>query len=271
MRSELTSIYLALVVSIAALLTVSCAEPARPPDARLPPGVDKLARLRIFFGHQSVGMNLLDGVKRLAAEGGAGIRVVETTDPEGLAPGTLAHFFVPENGDPERKLASFETALDAGIGEVADVVLLKFCYVDFGPSTDAAALFARYQALVARQRARHPGLVFVHVTVPLTTVQGGLKGLVKRALGRVPAGVAENAKREEYSDLVRRSYGGKEPVFDLARLESTAPDGAVASASDGARRVPALFAEYTDDGGHLTAQAQVLLARELLTTLAMAR
>ncbi len=221
MRRGLTSIQLALVVCTTALLAIGCTEPVRPPDARLASGYDRLSRLRLFFGHQSVGMNLLDGVKGLDGARGTAFRVVETTDPAALVPGTLAHFFAPENGDPERKLASFEAALDSGIGEVADVALLKFCYVDFGSSTDAAALFAKYQAMVARQRGRHPGLVFVHVTVPLTTVQGGLKGLVKRALGRVPAGVAENAKRQEYSDLVRRAYGGKEPIFDLARFEST--------------------------------------------------
>ena len=94
---------------------------------------------------------------------------------------------------------------------------------------------------------------------------------MKRALGCVPAGLAENAKREEYSDLVRRAYAGKEPVFDLARLESTAPDGSVASASDGVRQVPSLVAVYTEDGGHLNPDAQLRLARELLSVLASVR
>jgi len=270
-RGGLGTIHLVLVVLMASFMTASCAGPARPTESRLKTDFDRVARRRVFFGHQSVGMNLLDGVRRLAEQEGAGYRVVETTDPSALVPATLLHSFVAENGNPERKLASFERALDSGIGDVADVALLKFCYVDFGPSTDAGSLFAKYQAMLARQRARHPRLAFVHVTVPLTTVQGGWRGLVTRALGRVPAGLAENAKREEYSDLVRRAYAGKEPVFDLARLEATAPDGSVVSASDGVREVPALAAGYTEDGGHLNPDAQLRLARELLSTLASAR
>jgi hypothetical protein len=92
-----------------------------------------------------------------------------------------------------------------------------------------------------------------------------------RGLGRVPAGLAENSKREEYSELLRRAYAGKEPVFDLARLESTAPDGSVASDRDGARQVPALAAVYTEDGGHLNQDAQLRLAREMLLVLASVR
>jgi hypothetical protein len=194
--------------------------------------------------------------------------VVETTDASAVAPGTLAHAFVAENGDPERKLASFEQALDSGLGDAVDVALLKFCYVDFGPSTDAASLFAKYQATLGRLRSRHPRLTFVHVTVPLTTVQGGLRGLVKRVLGRAPAGQAENAKREEFSDLLRSAYVGREPVFDLARLEATAPDGSPVGSADGPRRVPALAAAYTSDGGHLNPEAQARLARALVRVLA---
>lgn len=252
-------------------MTMRCTGPARLTEDRLKADLEHLARRRVFFGHQSVGMNLLAGVTRLAERERVAIRVFETTEPSALVPATLAHSFMAANGDPERKLASFERALDSGIGDVADVALLKFCYVDFGPSTDAASLFAKYQAMLARQRARQPRLVFVHVTVPLTTVQGGLRALLKRALGRVPAGLAENVKREEYSDLVRRTYTGKEPVFDLARLESTAPDGSIAMVSNGVRRVPSLAAVYTEDGGHLNQDAQIRLARELVAVLASAR
>jgi hypothetical protein len=243
----------------------------RPTEGRLEVDFGQVARRRVFFGHQSVGMNLLEGVRRLAQQEGAAFRVVETTDPSALVPATLAHSFMAENGDPERKLVSFESVLDSGIGDVADVALLKFCYVDFGLTTDTESLFAKYQAMLARQRARHPRLAFVHVTVPLTTVQGGPRALLKRALGRLPAGLAENAKREEYSERLRRAYAGKEPVFDLARLESTTPDGSVASASDGVREVPSLVAVYTDDGGHLNQDAQLRLARELLSVLALAQ
>jgi hypothetical protein len=266
----LGSIRILAAASIASLMTATCTERSQPAAERPRTDFDQVVRRRIFFGHQSVGMNLLDGVRGLAEQERAALRVVETTDPSALVPGTLAHSFVAENGDPERKIASFERALDSGVGNAADVALLKFCYVDIGPDTDAAALFAKYQGMVTRQRARHPGLAFVHVTVPLTTVQGGIKAMVKWMLDRPPYGHPENARREEFNALLRQSYQGREPIFDLARLESTAPDGRTETAVWKGRAVPALVSAYTDDGGHLNPEGRVRAARALVTVLGAA-
>jgi lysophospholipase L1-like esterase len=227
-----------------------------------------LAGKRIYFAHQSVGANLLDGVAMLSRETGVPLRIVETPSAAGLVPGTLAHFFVPENGEPLRKLANFEKAL--GSGSAADIALLKFCYVDIDATTEAAALFARYQETLAELRATNPHTTFVHVTLPLTTAQTGWKALAKRLVGRAPYGTIENVRREQYNALLRRTYAGREPLFDLARIESTAPDGsAVTVAWDGAV-APAMASVYTNDGGHLNEKGRVVAARALLAVLAQA-
>src|SRR4051794_26799197 len=68
---------------------------------------------RIFFAHQSVGANILAGVRELAREAGVRVRIDDT--------------YVERNGEPLRKLANFEAAL--GAGSRYDVALVKFCYV----------------------------------------------------------------------------------------------------------------------------------------------
>jgi hypothetical protein len=145
---------------------------------------------------------------------------------------------------------------------------VKFCYVDIDAGTDAKALFARYRATIDGLRAKHPGTTFVHVTLPLTEAQGGAKALAKRLLGRAPYGTIENLRREEYNALLRRAYAGREPLFDLARIESTAPDGAAVKVQWNGADAPALAAAYTDDGGHLNAAGRVRAARELVSVLA---
>src|SRR3954467_7751700 len=105
---------------------------------------------------------------------GVPLRIHEAPNAAGLAPGTLAHFFVPENGDPLGKLANFKKAL--GGGSAADIALIKFCYVDIDAATDASALFAHYQQTLAELRAANPRTTFVHVTLPLTTAQTGWEG-----------------------------------------------------------------------------------------------
>ena len=61
----------------------------------------------------------------------------------------------------------------AGAAAGVDIALVKFCYVDFDAGTDVPALFAAYQATLASLEGRYPRTTFVHVTAPLTTVQGG--------------------------------------------------------------------------------------------------
>ena len=91
---------------------------------------------------------------------------------------------------------------------------------------------------------------------------------MKSLLGRPLGGVAENARREAYNALLRQAYQGREPVFDLARVESTRPGGGAVTASWDGRPVAALAPELTDDGGHLNAEGRRRAARALLDVLA---
>jgi hypothetical protein len=249
------------------MMSLGASGAAAQADAKLAADLARVAQMRVFFGHQSVGENLLEGVQALAQEARSPLRVAEAKDAAGLAPGTLGHAFVGENRHPLKKLEDFERRLGAGPAPL-DAALVKFCYLDIDGGTDAAALFARYQASLAALRARHPRTAFVHVTAPLTEVQGGVKGWVKRLLGRAPYGALENQRRAEYNALLRKAYAGREPVFDLARLESTAPGGAEVRGEWAGKPYPVLAAAWTDDGHHLNAAGRRHAARELLALLA---
>jgi len=237
-------------------------------DEALRAELSLLATKRIYFAHQSVGANILQGVAELAQGAGVPLRIVQSPRAADVPAAAFGHFFVPENGAPLEKLANFEKALGTGAG--IDLALIKFCYVDIDGTTDASALFARYQATIAELRTQNPHTVFVHVTLPLTTVQSGPKALAKRLLGRAPYGTIENVRREQYNALLRRAYAGREPLFDLARLESHAPDGTAVSVAWDGSTAPAMASAYTDDGGHLNARGRDVAARELVRVLAAA-
>ena len=259
----MTSALLALVVATASSTTGAAAEV----DASLRTQLERIAQRRIFFGHQSVGVNLLDGIKQLATSVGVPIRVVEVPTASGVPQATIGHTFVARNGDPLQKLQSFEHAFGQQPTGL-DIALMKFCYVDITADTDAKALFARYRATIDDLRAKNPGTTFVHVTAPLTNVQSGLKESLKKLIGRAPYGTIENIRREEYNALLRHAYQGREPVFDLARAESTAPDGTAVTVEWNGSIAPAMAPAYTDDGGHLNAAGKLHAARELISILA---
>ncbi|WP_375760365.1 hypothetical protein [Corallococcus exercitus] len=236
------------------------------PDATLA-GLERLSQRRVFFGHQSVGGNILDGVRGLRPSPAPAI--VEVKDASATIPqGSLAHALVGQNEQPETKLAHFEQLLDGGVAKQVDVALMKFCYIDFNTGTDAKALFEKYRVTLAGLKSRHPGVTFVHVTAPLTTVQRGAKAWFNELRGRPVFGVGENVSREAFNALMRQTYGGKEPLFDLAALESSQADGTRETYEVNGRAYPALVPAYSDDGAHLNAQGQARVASALVAFLA---
>jgi len=254
----------ALAVAIVAGASAS----SRADDGLLRAQLVRLSRQRVFFAHQSVGRNVLDGLERLAAEAGVPLAVLEVPPGAAIPAGTLGHAWIGENQRPVGKLEAFARAMDAQPAPGVDVALVKLCYVDFNADTDAAALASRYLSALADLRRRHPRTTFVHVTAPVTTVQGGAKALLKRLLGRAPYGLVENVRREEYNAILRRAYLGKEPLLDLARVEATGPDGALATSSWSGVVAPSLQPGYASDEGHLNAAGQARAARALLEVLA---
>ncbi|MGC3996252.1 MAG: SGNH/GDSL hydrolase family protein [Anaeromyxobacter sp.] len=252
-----------LALAVVAVVAVSGDAAAADIDDRLKQDLRAASRLRIFFGHQSVGANVLDGVSDLSRQAGVPLTVAQVDSAGGIAQAGLAHALVGGNGDPRSKLAAFERALE---GAQVDVALVKFCYIDVDEKTDVAALFAEYQATLARLRARHPRTRFVHVTVPLKADQGWMKTSLKQLLGRGAGSVIENVQRERYNALLRDAYR-EEPIFDLARSESTRPDGSRELLQRDGKPVPMLVPAYTDDSSHLNVEGRQRAARDLLTLL----
>lgn len=247
-------------------LHASGAEPGPAPDPVVREQLMKIAREKVFFAHQSVGANLIDGLEALARANNVPLRVANVYTAGNVDTPGFGHVLIGENKKPLLKLTGFEQAMGSASASV-DIALVKFCYVDFDATTDAKSLFAEYRATLERLRTRHPHTAFVPVTAPLKRIDSGPKVVVMRLFGRPPAGVAENAKRDEFNALLRQEYLGKLTIFDLARAESTGPDGREVSFEWQGRTVPALDAAYTDDGGHLNAAGRLHAAREMVRVL----
>ena len=252
-------------LAVIALAAVA-ADGGRGADEELRRDLQAVARLQVYFGHQSVGANVIEGLGALSARAGVALRVVETPDARAAAGPVFAHGQVGTNGDPRSKLDAFERSLRAGADP--DAALVKLCYVDFDAHTDARAVFEAYRTTLRTLRGRHPRTVFVHVTAPLEAARSGVKASLKRLLGRDDPAVAANARREEFNALLRREFEGREPIFDLARVESTRADGRLESVELGGRPVPVLVPEYTSDGGHLNRDGRERAARALVEVLA---
>lgn len=227
-----------------------------------------LSARRVWFGHQSVGGNIVQGIADLAAEGAAPLTAPVMINPtDTRVPRGFSHGENGRNMDPLSKIEAFARFVDETIRGEVDVAFFKFCYIDIDQSTDVAALAAVYRRTLAALAERRPDLRFVHVTCPLTVVTPPWRTRLKRVLGRPEPGFAVNAARERFNRLLREAYLGREPVFDLAMVESTRPDGSRSRFRHAGEEWPALVPDYSHDGRHLNEDGRRWAAAHLLATL----
>lgn len=183
-----------LALSAVLMLSVGCsgdkpAQPAMHQDNVRSVSADtwkKLSEKKIFFGHQSVGQNILDGVTgimmdlpqiQLSIKKIANYRDYSSEH-------AFYHAWLGENTVPQSKIDGFVKYVQDGIGADADIAFFKFCYIDFSKATDIKKLFEHYKSAMAELERKFPKTKFIHVTVPLVSRPSGIMDRIKIILGR---------------------------------------------------------------------------------------
>ena len=226
---------------------------------------------RVYFGHQSVGGNILAGLADLQAQAGQPrIRIGElgalsVADEHGV----LLHSAVGENSKPGSKCEDFRRILDQELHGRIDVALFKFCYIDFSDASDVDEIFTTYARTMDDLKQRHPGIVFIHVTAPLRTVDSGPGVWVREMLGRPNRTKLANVRRNEFNRRLQERYAG-DPIFDLAATMSTYPDGRRETFRMDGVAYYSLVPAYTNDGGHLNEVGRTYAAAALVQSIAAA-
>lgn len=238
------------------------------------PGIDTVAlsllqHKRIYFGHQSVGANIIEGIGDLCRSSPElRLNIVESNQPEVYGAPVFGHSRIGRNHEPRSKIDAFAEILNAGLGNKVDMVLLKFCYVDVTDGTDVAGLFNYYHSVMTQLASAYPHTRFIHVTLPITVMPGLLRrviGGLRRRRNRV---AYDNLARADYNRLLIQSYAGRQPVFDLAAAESSTASGRALRHSLHGREFSTLVPAYSSDGRHLSETGRRVVASELLKCLA---
>jgi len=248
--------------------------------------IETLTTQNIFFGHMSVGYNIIDGIEniRTASKRFSKIHMQELREGESANNPGLYHAKVGNNGFPKKKCDSFKTRLtEDRFGSKTNIAFFKFCYVDFRDNTDIIKIFNYYTETTNYLKKEFPNLTIVHVTVPLQIhswgIQGMIENIIKGNLGNIRNGIGcfkrnlikgdiANIKRNEFNEMLVNTYNNIDPIYDLAKVESTLPDGERVTFRHKGAVYFSLAKEYTSDGGHLNESGSFCAARELLTTLA---
>jgi hypothetical protein len=227
-----------------------------------------VASQSIFFGHQSVGNNILEGMKELSANHPASQpTIVESRDVLPETGGFFLHSRIGENTKPVQKCNDFLVQLTPELVESLDYAMFKFCYIDIDRNTDVTALFEHYRNTINEVKERYPGLTICHITAPIRHSPNDfttkLRELVGNVLGKPNNSKLDNAKRNEYNRLLLAHYSD-EPIFDLAEAEATHPDGRKNTFEMNGEINYNLVAEYTYDGGHLNEMGRKKIAADFI-------
>ena len=213
-----------------------------------------VSKARVFFGHQSVGGNIIGGLS--AAFTSAGVSAPPFVDSR-VAPSTTSpvflHAYIGANGDPLGKMHDFASLLNGGIGTNVDVALMKLCFVDIVGHTDTNAVFAEYTATMSALEKAHPGVTFLYTTEPLTT-ENGAQAVDPAAIDQLTGtGIpqSDNVARERYNALVRARYAGTGRLLDIAALEAQRDYGKVMAGSIDGKDYYVMNPDLSSDGGHL--------------------
>lgn len=254
----------------AAILAIGCGSQPETTTLKisdLKSDLEVLAKSRIYFGHQSVGMNLLEGLESLSVAQGVPLRIVAAPSPD-EAPG-IVHSIVGRNREPQTKCDAFTRFLTTEAIGRWDAAVLKFCYADMGEGGvhDPERVLDGYQAAVRAVRAARPDLLIVHATMPLQSEGLGKRDALRKFFGFGTSNDEHNIGRNRYNELLRETYKG-EPLIDLAWAESTRADGTRTGFRRDGRFYYQMASEYTYDEGHLTQTGKEWVAREFARSLA---
>lgn len=228
----------------------------------------------IYFGHQSVGQNIIEGIQDILNQTlDVKLQLIELGEPlsSPQVKGHIIHSAVGENTKPLSKCEDFNQIIRHKLADIIDVAMLKFCYIDINENTDVNTLFEQYRFVMDKLIEDFPQITFIHITTPLRHSETGIGIWLREQLGKFTGkpnrSKLANIKRNEFNDLLKSYYAGS-PIFDLAKSMSTARDGTSNTFTYmGSQAYPHLLAEFTHDGGHLNTIGRRKVAEDFLHTL----
>lgn len=197
--------------------------------------LEKARDLRVLFGHQSVGFDVIRGLRLLGEESPDRYRLPIQSRVQAqwfVRNAGLGEFFVGRNGDAQGKVDDFDRAVRGGMGERVDVAMMKLCYADMVERSDPAQVFEHWRQAFEKLEVDYPKVRFVWWTCPLT----------------IPPRCSD--QRMEVNRRIReyaRAQG--KLLLDIADIECHTPQGEAVLHPGGGEKLDDAYAR--DRGGHL--------------------
>lgn len=222
---------------------------------------NKLTSKKIYFGHQSVGYNMVDGMEMILKENpNIKLNIKKGNNINLFDKPVFAHDNNGTNRDPKSKIDAFYNLMEQGLGDQVDIAGFKFCYVDFNERPNYLEVFNHYKKRINEISIKYPEVKIIHFTVPIMSLRSGPKALIKNIFRKNPR-IRDNNVINEFNELLRKEYKDQ-LIFDLEYFESTYPDGTREFQESNGKIVYNMIPAYTYDGGHLSNKGKITVSSQ---------
>jgi hypothetical protein len=226
----------------------------------------QLSQKKIYFGHQSVGNNIINGIMDIMRENPkVQLNIIRTSNKPNFVSGVLFHTRISGETNPKSLLIEYKRDVDKLMGGNADIALLRFSHSLIKGDTNVESVFNDYQLKMSMLKQKYPNTIFIHSTLPLLRSKTTWKTIIKKLIGKKEIWEYDiNIKLNKFNDLLLREYVDKQPVIDLAKLQSTFPDGSLSTFTKNGKTYFNMVPDYTYDDMHLNKEARKLAAEQFL-------
>lgn len=226
--------------------------------------IETLSQKNIYFGHRSVGENIIAGINKIISENAKNAIIIkEYINKDTIEANYFLHSNIGENGYPQSKFDEFTNIIGNLAKRNLNIAMMKLCFVDITKNTNIEVVFNSYVKMIDTLQQKYPKIKFIHFTVPLKSEPSLFNKLKDKIKGNDNYDPQDNLARNRYNELVFSKFP-KADIFDLAGVESTFPNGKRESIIVDGRPCYTLIKDYSDDGGHLNELGKKIVSEKLI-------
>jgi len=229
---------------------------------------DMIRQKKIVFVYRSVGRDILEGIRELGTKYDQSefnfIKSDTVTGKLRADRGFIMQQWLNMNSSPQDLKKNYEDLLDK-----IQVKNIDFAMVRFSPffgNNNVEENFKKVRIAIEDLKKEFPDTEFLISTFGLTHSKTTLKTWIKKLIGQDDIWEYDsNITVNEFNRHMRETYGNEATFFDLAKIQSTYPNGERSTFTKKGKTYYHMVSEYTHDGTHLSAKGREVIAEQFLT------
>ena len=119
--------------------------------------INLIGQKNIYFGHRSVGENIISGVNKIISKEGRKVFVIkELTSNSKIDENYFFHSNIGRNGDPKSKFKEFTDIVNNLANKNLEIAMMKLCFVDITKKTNINEVFQSNVAMIDSLQNKYP-------------------------------------------------------------------------------------------------------------------